>query len=224
MIRINLLPVSEAQRQKSGRQFLILCALLIIGEIFCLFLVQSAEEEELRLVNNQNTAISKKIKKLKKKTSTVTSLKAEQQELEQQKAVLDSLIEGQSGPVKMLDELSRILTPITDPKAKLQVQSLGWNPDWDPKRLWIDGFVESSRAVKIIGHARNNEDLAEFLERLNSSRHFVKVQLNVSNAVEIRELNDARLVRFDISAYVIYGPADLKRLAAGSLGQSVKRK
>ncbi len=218
MIRINLLPVRESERQKSGRQFLLLCGILIIGEIFGLFLVQSAQEDELKALERQNSQISRQIKRLKKKTSAVTSLKAEQKELEQQKVVLDSLIEGQNGPVKMLDELSRMLTPITDPKTKLQVQSRGWNPDWDPKRLWIDAFIEKSRAVKIIGHARNNEDLAEFLERLNSSRHFVKVQLNVSDAVEIAKLNKAKLVKFDITALVIYGPADLRRLAAGTLG------
>jgi len=219
MIRINLLPVRESERQKSGRQFLVLCAILLIGEIFGLFLVQSAQEDELTLLERQNSQISRQIKRLKKKTSAVTSLKAEQKELEQQKVVLDSLIEGQNGPVKMLDELSRMLTPITDPKTKLQVQARGWNPDWDPKRLWIDAFVERSRSVKIVGHARNNEDLAEFLGRLNSSRHFVKVQLNVSNAVEIARLNKAKLVKFDITALVIYGPADLRRLAAGSLGK-----
>jgi Tfp pilus assembly protein PilN len=39
MIRINLLPVSEAERQKSGRQFLLLMLLLIAGEMFALFYV-----------------------------------------------------------------------------------------------------------------------------------------------------------------------------------------
>ena len=219
MIRINLLPVRESERQKSGRQFLLLCAILIVGEIFGLFLVQSAQEDELKALQQQNSQISRKIKRLKKKTKAVTGLKAEQKELQQQKVVLDSLIEGQSGPVKMLDELSRMLTPITDPRTKLQVQSRGWNPDWDPKRLWIDGFVENSRGVKIVGHARNNEDLAEFLERLNSSRHFVNVQLNVSTAVEIASLNKAKLVKFNITALVIYGPADVRRLAAGTLGK-----
>jgi Tfp pilus assembly protein PilN len=117
----------------------------------------------------------------------------------------------------MLDELSQMLTPIEDPATKLQVRAKGWNPDWDTKRLWIDQFVEKNRRVMITGHARSNEDLAEFLERLNSSRHFVKVRLKESNATLRQELNNARLMQFSITAYVIYGPADVRRLAAGNL-------
>ena len=68
MIRINLLPVRESERQKSGRQFLLLCAILLIGEIFGLFLVQSAQDDELKILQQQNAQIQRKIKRLKKKT------------------------------------------------------------------------------------------------------------------------------------------------------------
>ena len=117
----------------------------------------------------------------------------------------------------MLDELSQMLTPIEDPARKLQVRSRGWNPDWDTKRLWIDQFLEKRRKVQIVGHARSNEDLAEFLERLNSSRHFVKVRLKESTAIVRAELNDARLMKFAIDALAIYGPGDVRRLSAGTL-------
>ena len=54
--------------------------------------------------------------KTKSKTGIgVASLKDQRADLEKQKAVLDSLIEGQTGPVK-IDELSRILRVTEDPK------------------------------------------------------------------------------------------------------------
>ena len=68
------------------------------------------------------------------------------------------------------------------------------------------------------GHARNNEDLAEFLRRLDSSRHFVKVALRISETETIREAGDSKMVRFAIEALAIYGPADLRKLIAGELG------
>lgn len=220
MIRINLLPVREAEKKKSGRQLLVLFAVLLLAEAAVLFFIQSEAQSQLTQVTTSNKTTQNKIEELKKKTSAVADLQRQQGELEQQKTVLDGLIEGQAGPVKMLDELSRIMTPIEDPQLKLEVQERGWNPDWDPRRLWIDKFVEEERRVKITGYARNNDDLGEFLRRLGSSRHFVKVQMNVSEAVTMRELNDARMMRFDIDALVIYGPADVKRLAAGELGES----
>lgn len=220
MIRINLLPVREAEKKKSGRQLLVLFAVLLLAEAAVLFFIQSEAQSQLTQVAVNNKTTQQKIEDLRKKTSAVADLQRQTAELEQQKAVLDGLIEGQAGPVKMLDELSRIMTPIEDPQLKLEVQERGWNPDWDPRRLWIDRFTEEERRVKITGYARTNDDLGEFLRRLGSSRHFVKVQMNVSEAVTMRELNDARMMRFDIDGLVIYGPADVKRLAAGELGES----
>jgi type IV pilus assembly protein PilN len=219
MIRINLLPVREAQQKQTGKQLLALFAVLIVLEVGALFWFQGEKSAELDAIKKRNKAISDKITELKKKTDAVADLENQKAELEKQKTVLDGLIEGQSGPVRMLHELSQILTPIEDPQKKLEVLEKGWNPDWDPRRLWLDGFVERNRAVKISGHARTNEDLAEFLQRLGSSRHFVEINLNVSEAVELANLNRARLVRFDIDALVIYGPADVKKLAEGTLGQ-----
>ena len=40
MIRINLLPIREAERQKSGRQFLLLALILVMGQCAFLFIVQ----------------------------------------------------------------------------------------------------------------------------------------------------------------------------------------
>lgn len=224
MIRINLLPVREAEKKKSGKQLLVLGLVLILAQVAVLFFIQSEASDELADAKRNNAQIKKDIDALKKKTKAVADLQRQQAELEQQKAVLDGLIEGQTGPVKMLDELSRMMTPIEDPKLKLEVQQRGWNPDWDPRRLWIDGFVESERGVKVQGHARTNEDLAEFLTRLTSSRHFVKIKLNVSETVEMSNLDDTKMVKFDLNALVIYGPADVKRLAAGELGPSKKRR
>ena len=70
--------------------------------------------------------------------------------------------------------------------------------------------------MQIVVNARSNEDLAEFLERLNSS-HFVKVRLKESTAIVRAELNDARLMKFAIDALAIYGPGDVRRLSAGTL-------
>jgi len=123
----------------------------------------------------------------------------------------------------MLNELSLILTPIDDPKAKLQVQARGWNPDWDSKRVWINHFVEDNRKVRIKGMARSNEDVAELLKRLNTSRHFVNVEINVSSALKVAELGNITIYQFDFSGLVIYGAADVKLLAEGRLGTDLTK-
>ena len=224
MIRINLLPIREAERQKSGRQFLLLMLILFLGQAAFLFILHGDTEEELKTAKRQNRKYSNQLKTLKKQTKKIVELKAQRVELERQKSVLTGLVEGQSGPVKMLNELSLMITTIDDPKAKLRVQARGWNPDWDPKRVWINEFKETNRRLKIKGLARSNEDVAELLKRLNTSRHFVNVEINVSTATKIKELNNTTLYHFDFSGLVIYGAADIKLLAEGKLGMDVKSK
>lgn len=222
--RINLLPVREAKKRESGKQFLLLAAVLLVAEAGGLFYWQSLKEDELAGVQSTNSKIQSQVDEAKAKSATVARIEAEKAELEKQKNVLDSLIEGQAGPVKMLDELSLMLTPVTDPIQKLAVEKRGWNPDWDPKRLWIESFREEMRRLKVNGFARTNDDLAEFLHRLNTSKHFVNVRLNVSETVEAGQVEGLKLVRFDLDALSIYGPADVKRLADGLIGDAPKRK
>lgn len=223
MIRINLLPVREAVQKRAGKQFLLLAVIILVAEAGALFYLQSEADGELTQVRASNGQIDVKIKGLKEKTAEIATLEAEKTQLEAQKAVLDSLVEGKSGPVKVLYALSGILRRIEDPEEKIKAQNLGWNPDWDPKTLWVESLVESKRKVRIGGIARSNEDLAQFLRRLNSSKHFVEVELRVTEVFPITELKNARFVRFDIEAVVLYGPGDVRKLAAGTLIADDKR-
>jgi type IV pilus assembly protein PilM len=222
--RINLLPVKEARKRESGRQFLVFFAVLLIAELGVLYYWQSETEAELARVEGQNAKIQAQLKDAEEKSAQVAKMQTEKDELEKQKVVLDGLLEGQAGPVKMLDEVSVMLTPVSDPIQKLAQEKRRWNPDWDPKRLWVESFVEASRKLKIQGYARTNDDLAEFLHRLNTSKHFVEVRLNLSEMVEVSVVPGLKLVRFDVDALALYGPADVKRLAAGEIGIAAERK
>jgi hypothetical protein len=62
------------------------------------------------------------------------------------------------------------------------------------------------------------------LHRLNTSKHFVEVRLNLSEMVELSAVPGLKLVRFDVDALALYGPADVKRLAAGDIGAAAERK
>ena len=222
--RINLLPVKEARKRESGKQFLALMGIALLILVGAMYYWQSETEAELARIEGQNNKITAQLKDAEAKSKQIALMQAEKDELEKQKVVLDGLLEGQAGPVMMLDELSVMLTPVSDPIQKLAQEKRRWNPDWDPKRLWIMSFVESSRKLKIQGYARTNDDLAEFLHRLNTSKHFVEVRLNLSEMVELSAVPGLKLVRFDVDALALYGPADVKRLAAGDIGAAAERK
>ena len=216
--RINLLPVREAKKRESGKQFLVLAAVMLVAEAGGLFYWQSGKEDEAAGVEAANAKISAQVKEAQAKSAAVAKLEAEKAELSKQKTVLDSLIEGQAGPVKMLDELSLMLTAVTDPIQKLAMEKRKWTAEWDPKRLWISSFHEENRKLKITGFARTNDDLAEFLHRMGTSKHFVNVRLNVSETVVAPGIDTVKVVRFDVDALALYGPADVLRLGHHEIG------
>jgi type IV pilus assembly protein PilN len=90
----------------------------------------------------------------------------------------------------VLKELSKILsegggpTVIADQgdTTRRDNPMLSFNQGWDARRLWIDSFEETKRRCKINGFGKTNEDIAEFLRRLNISEVFDKVTLQSTNS------------------------------------------
>ena len=66
--------------------------------------------------------------------------------------------------------------------------------------------------------------MAEFLKRLNTSRHFVNVEINYSSATQVNQLGDVTFYKFEFVGLVIYGVADIKLLAEGKTGEAQKSK
>lgn len=223
MIRINLLQSESGPSGGGGKGFLALSVVLVVLLGGALYYLQTEAQSEFDRVSAINKATQRKIDKLKQETKAVAALEQEKDQLERQKQVLDGLIEGKNGPINMLFELAEMLRVEDDPQKKLEQKNKGWNPEWDPKRLWIHSFFEQARIVRITGFARSNEDVAEFHHRLESSRHFVEVRLKYSEAVSFKELSNADFVQFAIDAVVLYGKADVNRYARGELSLGKKK-
>jgi len=63
----------------------------------------------------------------------------------------------------------------------------------DPRRVWMEGYAEDQKHVRIRGSAKSNEDVAEFLKRLNSSVFFGNV--NWTRPHRCRARNQVRELR-----------------------------
>ena len=77
------------------------------------------------------------------------------------------------------------------------------NVNWDPRRLWMTSYKEDNRVVKLVGLARDGEDVSEFLRRLALSDYFYEVRLMPAKK-EIDQVTKLELVRFEMSAKVRY--------------------
>jgi type IV pilus assembly protein PilN len=187
VIRINLLPQKrEAKRGPEADQRWLLVVLgVVVAEIVVLFLVHQVKREELAKQVRKNAELSSQIDQIKKTVANHAEVKAQLETLRAREDAISKLQQARSGPTAVLLELSRVLThghgPTVDPDLLAQLRrdnpTSVFNPVWDPKRLWLTGFQEIDRTVKIDGLARDGDDVSELARRLNLSMYFADVKL-----------------------------------------------
>lgn len=187
MIRINLLPHKRAGAAPEqgaklwGYVYLGAAFAWCIALAFVYFSLISDRDQALA----QNVEIERQIAKVNAESGDLAALQKQLDQSKQLEEVVRGLKDARQGPARMLLELSSILSPGRGPTldpVKLEDMrrsnpDIGVSAGWDTRRLWVTGFEENARNCRIVGQARNNEDIAEFLRRLSLSRMFDDVVL-----------------------------------------------
>ena len=213
MIRINLIPGKKPKRAEAGQRHLVYMGVGLLVGVGALVMVHVSESNSLDEVRRQNSLIEQDIARLKTELGDYDKVKAQREELLKQRKTIQALDSNRTGPVFLLRELSEILTPGKGPtfdgvayqENLLRDPNAGFNASWDTHRVWLEGFDEDHKKVKIKGSAKSNEDVAEFLKRLNLSVFFSDVAPESTNQVTVGGTGSTvKYVTFNLSATVIY--------------------
>jgi type IV pilus assembly protein PilN len=208
VIRINLLPTRRAKRQEAGqRQFLIM-GLAILATVGLVVFFHLQATTELEKAQHDNTILQADVAKLKAELGDYDKVRAQREELLRQRKTIQSLESGRTGPVYLLRELSEILSPGKGPtfdrvtyEETLRKDPNAGFTNWETKRAWLESYSEDRMKVKMRGSAKSNEDVAEFLKRLNSSVFFKDVNLDATAQAAKGAI---KFVNFGLSTTVIY--------------------
>ena len=211
MIRINLLPVKQVKKVQAGQRQLAIFAIGLLAMVALMFFLYQLQmgvvDEKQRKVNLLDTVISQ----LKKDVGDYNSLKARHDELMAQKKTIEDLQKGRTGPVWIMRELSDILTPGKGPTINQREYeellrtnpNAGYNPRWNPHRLWLTKITERGGMVRLVGNAKDYDDVAEFNKRINLSRFFKDDFLERNSQAMDKDLKQ-RVVVFSLRARVVY--------------------
>lgn len=213
MIRINLLPEAKRQVATSGGSqvwgviYLLTCFAGVVG----LTLWYMHSSTELTEQQTKNKELQELIDRAKAQTQNIGEVEAQLAKSKELETVVSGLQAARQGPARVLMELSKILSEGGGPtltqeeleQLKRESPLLVYNPGWDVRRLWIDSFVEMNRKCSVVGFGKTNEDVAEFLRRLNISKVFDKVTLQSTSAAIDQKLGQP-VVRFALSCEVKY--------------------
>ncbi len=216
MVRINLLP----ERRQTGRRtpgsepkqvwLLGVLGAFVAAIVVCLF-VQKVKEDQLSALVAENARAQGQIDTIKRQIADHPEIRARLKELRDREEAIERLQSARTGPTSTLLELAHLLTPGRGPTAdrdkleQLKRDDPGevFNPNWDPRRLWLTSYQEVERVVKMAGLARDGEDVSELERRLKLSDYFAEVKLLPGNKI-IDTQTQQELFRFELSAKVKY--------------------
>jgi type IV pilus assembly protein PilN len=202
MIRINLLVVERerprrrttfeiGQKVATGSTLMPLAAILITVWWYW-SLQQTSARLEANIANAQ-----RETQRLAEVLQHVRTFEMRRAQLQTRVQLIDQLRRGQSGPVHMLDEISRSL----------------------PDRLWLTQLAQKgSGEVTIDGRTTSLTALSEFVNRLETSGYFAHPVEIVDSQVE--QQGDADLVRFSVRATLPPSAAALSVTPPGAAGPS----
>jgi type IV pilus assembly protein PilN len=160
MIRINLLPVKQKQRQ-----YTVVYQLVVGGVIVMIMLAGCTIDHllQLKTLHDKQAQVQKldrEIAELERLIGEVKQFEQKKAELQRKLDVINNLKNNKVGPVHLLEELSVNI----------------------PKKAWLTAIKETttgpaSHQVSLTGEAISDEVIAEFMTKLGESEYFKNVNL-----------------------------------------------
>jgi type IV pilus assembly protein PilN len=184
MIRINLLAVDRKVASPTidlGQKITIACSLLLVATVALLgWRFHSLRQESVRLDADIQAAHAE-TERLRSVLEQVADFEKRRAQLQQRVALIEELRQGQSGPVHLLDELSRAL----------------------PDRLWLTQMQQQEGELRFDGRTTSLTALSDFVGNLESSGYFARPVEILDSQVETTQATPGGpgdLVRFSVKA------------------------
>jgi type IV pilus assembly protein PilN len=158
MIRINLLP--SARKKKKAKMAVPQVPIIPMAAVFAVTAIAAGYfwftlENKVTSLKREKSTKEKTLSELKEKIKEVENFEKDNKLYEERTNIIEKLRRAQSGPVRLLDEIS----------------------SWIPERIWLLSMDESGGTVTIEGNAFSNSDIVTFVNNLKGSKYLADVGL-----------------------------------------------
>ena len=196
MIRINLLAADRAIAKKKSVAFNLAGQKMTLAASAILVLAGGGIGWRYWSLTNESKRLDEEIAAAQQETARLHSVIQQVQQFEQRRAqlqqrvaLIEQLLRGQTGPVHMLDQVSRALPPM----------------------LWLTSLrqVGGDGAVLIEGRATTQTTVSDFVNNLEATGYFRKSIDIVNTVAEPTPGPPGELIKFTLSA-IFQTPADAK--------------
>jgi len=157
MIKINLLPTKKKPPKKvmdlQKQALLAVLILVLVGIILWYFM--DRQRDQIAALEKEKTSAEIRLREQDNTLKEVKNVEEERKKVAEKIDVIEKLKKNQSGPVRILDEISKTLP-------------LGVN---------LLALTENNNNINIEGEAFTNEDVVRFVDNLKASRLLANVML-----------------------------------------------
>ena len=158
MPRINLLPIKAARRQVTARNELLAMVAIVVASAAGIYTWYSSVDGEVQALEQRIRAVDSDIGTLTQEVQKVEELKKKEDTVQKKLQIISRLVADRTGPARMLDELSGIMTN-------------------EAKRVWLTRLEQKDNTLTLQGGAMDHEDISEFQIALERRETFKAIKL-----------------------------------------------
>jgi type IV pilus assembly protein PilN len=191
LIRINLLTVDrERSKRKAkfqigqkitvGCTFILVAAAMVVGWWFFSLQRQSGN------LDQEIADAERETQRLQSVIQQVSQFEARRAQLQQRVTLIEELRKGQTGPVHLLDQISKSL----------------------PESMWLTDLKQTASEITLEGNCTSLNALSDFVSALEASNLFERPVEILDSRVEPATAATPELIRFSVRARQLAKAAD----------------
>jgi type IV pilus assembly protein PilN len=184
VIRINLLAAERERAKKkavtfgtAGQKMAIGCSMILVLALLFIGWRYWALGRESTQLDAEIAAAQQETTRLHSVIQQVQQFEQRKAQLQQRVALIETLRKGQTGPVHMLDQISRAVPPM----------------------LWLTELKQANDDILIDGKCTNQTGVAEFISNLEASGYF-KRSIDIVSTTSEASPQSGELIKFSLKA------------------------
>lgn len=191
MIRINLLTVDRERTKRKakfqvGQKITVACSLILVAAALVVgwwfWSLQRASAD----LDQQIVDAERETQRLQSVIQQVAQFEARRAQLQQRVTLIEELRKGQTGPVHLLDQISKSL----------------------PESMWLTDLKQTAKDITIEGRCTSLNALSDFVSALEASNLFERPVEIIDSRVEEATPTTPELIRFSVRARQLAKAAD----------------
>ncbi len=178
MLRINLLPVRQLQKQAKAKQELVILGGVLCLVVLALALVGLTQINEIKSLNNTIASLQQQEAAYAPTLKRIEEIKKTKLELQRKTDVINKLQKDSSLTVRVLDEVAKSV---------------------DNSRMWLNKLNQNGGSLQLSGIALDNRSISEFMDVLKASKYVTSVNLTNTS---MQTVSGQKLKKFELTCAV----------------------